>query len=78
MIAVDVKVGTEISIAADEIILKCICILDETSIKCVVTKGGKLTSMSDLCVRNTKRSGPLVTEKDFEMVEFALQNQVRI
>ncbi|XP_045766173.1 uncharacterized protein LOC123867900 [Maniola jurtina] len=76
LIAVDVKVGTEISIAADEIILKCICILDETSIKCVVTKGGKLTSMSDLCVRNTKRSGPLVTEKDFEMVEFALQNQV--
>nr|XP_034830062.1 pyruvate kinase-like [Maniola hyperantus] len=76
LISDDVKVGTEISIAADEIILKCISVVDETSIKCVVTKGGKLTSMNDLCVRNTKRSGPLVTEKDFEMVKFALKNQI--
>lgn len=74
--AVDVKVGTEISIAADEIILKCIHIVDETSIQCVVTKTGKLASMSDVSFRNIRRSGPLVTKRDFEIVKFALEFQV--
>lgn len=76
LMAVDVKVGTEISIAADEIILKCIHIVDETSIQCVVTKTGKLASMSDVSFRNIRRSGPLVTKRDFEIVKFALEFQV--
>ncbi|CAH2243260.1 jg16099 [Pararge aegeria aegeria] len=75
LMAYDIKVGTEICIAEDEINLTCISIVDESSIKCVVTKGGKLTSMSVVCARNTKRSAPLVTKKDFEMVQLALDHQ---
>ncbi|XP_052740758.1 uncharacterized protein LOC112047773 [Bicyclus anynana] len=76
LIAVDIKVDTVISIAFDEIILKCISIVDEISIKCIVIKGGMLTSLCVLNARNTKRSGPLVTKKDLEMVQLALDYQV--
>nr|XP_026496956.1 pyruvate kinase-like [Vanessa tameamea] len=75
-LVVDVKAGTEISLAADEIVLKCTGVIDDKSIKCVVSKGGKLTSLCSVCTRNIKHSRPLITKKDIEIIKFALEYQI--
>ena len=77
-LVVDVIPGTEVSIAADEIIVKCIETLDEKSIKCIVVKGGMLTNLCNVCTRNVTHSRPLLTKKDMEIVKFALEYQVRL
>ncbi|XP_045447153.1 pyruvate kinase-like [Melitaea cinxia] len=72
----DVTPGTEISLAADEIILKCIGIVDDKSIKCVITKGGKLSNLCSVCTRHAKHSRPFITKKDTEIIKFALEYQI--
>lgn len=75
---IDVVPGTEVSIAADEIIVKCIEPIDDKSLNCIVTKGGILTNLNNVCTRHVKHSRPLLTKKDMEIVKFALEYQVRV
>lgn len=75
-LATDTKVGTEISVGHDEIIMRCKAVSSENSIKCLVTKSGKLTSLCIVCARGSKRTRPYVTKKDLQIVKFALEYQV--
>ncbi|KAM3967340.1 uncharacterized protein ACR2FA_011681 [Aphomia sociella] len=74
-LTVDVKVGMEISIGQDEIVVQCIEIIDDKSIRCVVIKDGDLYNMSYVSVRGAKYSRPLLTEKDIQIIKFALEYQ---
>ncbi|XP_072939865.1 uncharacterized protein [Epargyreus clarus] len=74
----DVKVGTEVSIESEEIILKCIEVIDDKRVKCVVTKSGKLTNLCNVCSRSETHARPYITKKDLEIVKFALEYQVDI
>lgn len=73
----DIKVGTDISIDQDEIILNCKRILDDKTIKCFVVKGGKLTSLCLVSIRNNENPTALITKNDFDIIKFAQEYQVR-
>lgn len=78
-LAVDVKVGMSVSIAFDEIVLRCTNIINEKSIKCVVTKSGTLTNLCLVAIRGATRSSrPLLTKKDLQIISFALEYQVNL
>ncbi|XP_030028776.1 pyruvate kinase [Manduca sexta] len=72
----EITVGTEISIAQDEIIMNCKQIIDENSIKCVISKGGQLKSLYHVSAKGRKRTRPVVTKKDLQIIKFALEYQV--
>lgn len=72
----DVNVDTEISIDQDEIILQCKMVLNEKSMKCIVTKSGKLGNLCQVCIRGGQHTQPYVTQKDLRIVQFAMEYQV--
>nr|XP_021208975.2 pyruvate kinase isoform X3 [Bombyx mori] len=72
----DVNVEAEISIDQDEIILQCKMVLNEKSMKCIVTKSGKLGNLCQVCIRGGQHTQPYVTQKDLRIVQFAMEYQV--
>ncbi|KAJ0178691.1 hypothetical protein K1T71_005466 [Dendrolimus kikuchii] len=75
-LSLDVKVGMEISIAQDEIIVQCKELCEDKSLRCVVIKGGKLSNMCYVSARGATRTRPYITKKDLQIVRFALEYQV--
>lgn len=75
-LAIDVKVGTEIAINEQELGLICTGIVDDKSIKCKVTKSGKLGSLQLVSFRGVKHSRPYITKKDFQIIRFCMEYQV--
>ncbi|KAJ8727533.1 hypothetical protein PYW07_001652 [Mythimna separata] len=74
----DVKIGTQLSINQDEIILVC-TEKDEKSVKCNVVKGGYLANMAYVCMRGAVRSHPYdVSQKDLHLLHFAVEYQVNM
>ncbi|VVD01349.1 unnamed protein product [Leptidea sinapis] len=72
----DIPIGTEISIASDEIILHCIEKIDFENINCIVIKGGILKNVCNFCARGISPTRPNITKKDLEIVNFALAYQI--
>ncbi|XP_049870335.1 uncharacterized protein LOC126369815 [Pectinophora gossypiella] len=58
----DIKVGMEISLDQAEVVLICVTEIDDTSIKCKVTKGGTLKDLRpvDVLVVYYARDGPMI------------------
>lgn len=73
-----IKVGSEISIHFGEIVMFCIEIINEKSIKCKVYVGGVFESMAVVCVRGIKHTKPTFTKRDLEIIEFAKNFEVPI
>lgn len=73
---IEIPVGAEINIEADEIILRCTEIIDNKSMRCVVKKGGNLKSLYNVCVRGRKYTLPLITAQDKAIIKFAMTYQV--
>ncbi|XP_075971967.1 pyruvate kinase-like [Anticarsia gemmatalis] len=71
----DAKEGMEISIKQDEIILKVKEVCAKT-VRCVVVLGGNLGNMEIVTMRGARRSRPLLTKKDLELVKLAVEYQV--
>ncbi|CAG9795106.1 unnamed protein product [Diatraea saccharalis] len=72
----EVKIGTEISIGQDEIIVHCTEIIDDKSIQCIVTKGGQLYDLDNVSMRGIKRKRPTLGNTDFQIIKFALEYQL--
>lgn len=72
----DVKIGMEINISQEEIIMVCVS-KGEHSVKCTVTKGGYLRNMAYVCMRGAVRKRPYLSKKDAQLIKFAIEYQVR-
>ncbi|CAH1647100.1 unnamed protein product [Spodoptera littoralis] len=69
----DAKVGMEINISQEEIIMVCTAKSSEHSIKCTVTKGGYLRNMAYVCMRGAVRTRPYLSKKDVHLIRFAVE-----
>ncbi|CAH0407390.1 unnamed protein product [Chilo suppressalis] len=74
----EVNIHTEISIGQEEIIVICTEIVDEKSIQCLVTKGGRLFDLDYVSMRSVIRKRPTLGKIDFQIITFALQYQVHM
>ncbi|KAL4706456.1 hypothetical protein ACJJTC_003028 [Scirpophaga incertulas] len=74
----EVKIGMEISIGEDEILLQCIKIRDEDSIICKVSKGGRLCNLDRVKMIGVEHKPHSITKTDYEIIKFALEYQVDI
>ena len=72
----DVKAGSTILLDDGLLELKVIEVKSETDILCRVAKGGLLKEKKGINLPDASVSAPPVTEKDFEDLEFALNNGV--
>lgn len=70
----DVKIGMEINISQEEIIMVCVS-KGEHSVKCTVTKGGYLRNMAYVCMRGAVRKRPYLSKKDAQLIKFAIEYQ---
>ena len=72
----DITIGMQLNIDQDEIILECIA-KDETTMQCKVVKGGMLKDMAYVCMRGATRGHPVITVKDYSLLQFSMEYQVR-
>ncbi|XP_068631429.1 pyruvate kinase-like [Battus philenor] len=70
--------GKEITVGCGKVILNCIEVLNEQTIKCKTIQGGTLGDVEFVCIRGITHLKPPLSRYDLSMIEFAKEFKLNI
>ncbi|CAB3257827.1 unnamed protein product [Arctia plantaginis] len=66
-----IPVGAEIYLDFGEVVMVCVKIVNNKTIKCKVIKEGEINDQQKVCIRGVKHLKPALSKRDLEDIEFA-------